>query len=50
MDEEKCRIAVEKLKKAELQAAQAIQLERQGKVGDALKAWRELFGPLFPLS
>jgi hypothetical protein len=38
------------LRKAEAAAAAAIQLERQGKNGDALKAWRALFGPLFPLS
>jgi hypothetical protein len=32
-------------------AAKAIQLERQGKNGEALKVWRnEVFGPLFPLS
>jgi hypothetical protein len=28
----------------------AINLGRQGKNGEALKAWRDLFGPLFPLS
>jgi hypothetical protein len=38
------------LRKAEAAAAVAIQFERQGKNGDALKAWRALFGPLFPLS
>jgi hypothetical protein len=31
-------------------AAAAIQLEKQGKNCDALKAWRALFGPMFPLS
>jgi Second Messenger Oligonucleotide or Dinucleotide Synthetase domain len=32
-------------------AARAIQLERQGKTGEALRVWRnEVFGPLFPLS
>jgi hypothetical protein len=35
---------------AESQCAVAIRLEREGKVGEALKAWRTLFGPLFPLS
>lgn len=35
---------------AEAAAAVAIQLERQGKNGEALKAWRALFGPMFPLS
>lgn len=51
MDTEKCRIAREKLQTAERQAANAIQLERQGKQEAALRVWREdLFGPLFPLS
>ena len=32
-------------------AARAIQLEKQGKNGEALRVWRnEVFGPLFPLS
>ena len=32
-------------------AGRAIQLERQGKNGEALKVWRnDMFGPLFPLS
>lgn len=32
-------------------AARAIQLEKQGKNGEALKVWRnDIFGPLFPLS
>jgi hypothetical protein len=35
---------------AERQAANAIRLEREGKNGDALRAWRALFGKLFPLS
>ena len=32
------------------QTANAINLTRQGKNGEALKAWRNLFGPKFPLS
>lgn len=32
------------------QATNAIYLTRQGKNGEALKAWRNLFGPKFPLS
>ena len=28
----------------------AIDLARRGRNGDALKAWRALFGPKFPLS
>src|SRR5688572_20389836 len=35
---------------AEREAANAIRLEREGRNGDALKAWRSLFGKLFPLS
>ncbi len=31
-------------------ASTAINLTRQGRNGDALKAWRALFGPKFPLS
>jgi hypothetical protein len=38
------------LRAAESAAAAAIQLEQRGKNGEALRAWRELFGPLFPLS
>jgi hypothetical protein len=38
------------LLKAETAAAAAINLERSGKNGDALKAWRALFGNMFPLS
>jgi predicted nucleotidyltransferase len=38
------------LRSAEAAAAAAIQLEKQGKNGEALKAWRALFGPMFPLS
>jgi hypothetical protein len=35
---------------AERQAAEAIRLERMGKNTEALRAWRQLFGKLFPLS
>lgn len=39
------------LRTASDHAARAIQLEKQGKNGDALKVWRnDIFGPLFPLS
>lgn len=50
MTTERSREARDKLLKAERHAANAIQLERQGKNGEALKTWRELLGPLFPLS
>ena len=40
-----------KLRAGSDMAARAIQLERQGKIGEALKVWRnEVFGPMFPLS
>jgi hypothetical protein len=38
------------LRGAEREAAQAIMLARQGRQGEALRAWRALFGPRFPLS
>jgi hypothetical protein len=38
------------LRQAARQCTLAIDLARQGKNGDALKAWRDLFGPKFPLS
>ena len=39
------------LMKASDAAALAIQLEKQGRNGEALRAWKEqIFGPLFPLS
>lgn len=50
MTPDNCRTARENLLKAERQAAYAIQLERQEKIGEALNDWRQLFGPLFPLS
>lgn len=50
MDAEKCKAAKTALLEAERQAAQAIRLEREGKQGEALRSWRKLFGPLFPLS
>lgn len=38
------------LRQAEIAISQAILLARQGKNGEALRAWRDLFGPQFPLS
>jgi hypothetical protein len=38
------------LEEAGRAASAAIQLSREGKNGAALQAWRNLFGPLFPLS
>ncbi len=51
MDSAKQQAARTALGKASDAAARAIQLETQGKNGEALKVWRnEVFGPLFPLS
>ena len=50
MDPQKCAQARTALNNAERHASQAIRLEQEGTVGEALKAWRTLFGPLFPLS
>jgi Second Messenger Oligonucleotide or Dinucleotide Synthetase domain len=50
MDTQRITAAKKALLEAEKQAAQALQLEREGKQGEALKTWRNLFGPLFPLS
>jgi hypothetical protein len=50
MDGTKLQKARDELRAAERQASEAIKLERDGKQGEALKAWRVLFGPLFPLS
>ncbi|MEU9018589.1 CBASS oligonucleotide cyclase [Actinomadura sp. NPDC048394] len=38
------------LKEAEVTCTNAIRLEQAGRTGAALQAWRDLFGPLFPLS
>lgn len=38
------------LRDAEAACTKAIKLEREGYTGEALKTWRDLFGPLFPLS
>lgn len=38
------------LKAASREASLAINCARQGRNGDALRAWRDLFGPKFPLS
>jgi hypothetical protein len=42
--------AQQALKKGEQEATLAIHLARQGKNEEALKAWRAIFGPKFPLS
>lgn len=51
MDQAQRNAAKMKLREGSDAAARAIQLERQGKNGEALKAWRnDVFGPMFPLS
>lgn len=50
MDDTKKRRAKELLLTASREASNAINHARQGRNGDALKAWRALFGPKFPLS
>ena len=50
MTTEKKQAAKQALKEASRAATLAIDLVRQGKNGDALRAWRNLFGPKFPLS
>jgi hypothetical protein len=50
MEQGEKQAAAKALKEACRAATLAIDLGRQGKNGDALKAWRSLFGPKFPLS
>jgi len=50
MDANEKKAAEAALRQAARQCTQAIDVARQGKNGDALKAWRNLFGPKFPLS
>jgi hypothetical protein len=50
MDAGQKTVAQTGLRQAARECTLAIDLARQGKNGDALKAWRALFGPRFPLS
>lgn len=50
MDSSQKQRAKDLLLAAEREVTNAINLMRQGKGGEALKAWRALFGPRFPLS
>lgn len=50
MDRSRKQRARDLLMGASREASAAIHLTRQGRNGDALKAWRALFGPKFPLS
>ncbi|MEJ1095353.1 MULTISPECIES: CBASS oligonucleotide cyclase [unclassified Pseudoxanthomonas] len=50
MDDQRKKRAKELLLAASREASSAIDLARKGQNGEALKAWRNLFGPKFPLS
>ena len=50
MDESMVKRAQSILAVANRDIATAIDLSRKGRNGDALKAWRDFFGPRFPLS
>ncbi|MDD5762101.1 MAG: CBASS oligonucleotide cyclase [bacterium] len=50
LDDQKKTAARTALLQAGRQSTLAIDLARQGRNGDALKVWRTLFGPKFPLS
>lgn len=50
MDQARKQRARDLLMQASRDATAAVNLARQGRNGDALKAWRALFGPKFPLS
>lgn len=50
MDDSRKQRARDLLLAASREARNAINLARQGRNGDALKAWRDLFGPKFPMS
>ena len=50
MDDTRKDRAQKLLQEASRDASAAIDLARRGKNGEALRAWRALFGPMFPLS
>lgn len=50
MDANRIATAKRALAEAARQAGIAINHTRQGRNGEALRTWRELFGPMFPLS
>lgn len=49
-DAAKMHAATVALRAAEAACTEAMRIDRAGRTGDALAAWRALFGPLFPLS
>ncbi|MEX2376324.1 MAG: CBASS oligonucleotide cyclase [Dehalococcoidia bacterium] len=50
MTADRRRKAVEVLRSAEVKAARAVHLERQGRTGEALALWREIMGKYLPVS
>jgi hypothetical protein len=48
MDAQKRQTAVAALRAAEVKASRAVNLEKQGKIGEALALWREVMGKYFP--
>jgi hypothetical protein len=50
MDANRIATAKRALDDAARQAGIAINHARHGRNGEALRGWRELFGPMFPLS
>jgi hypothetical protein len=50
MDNSARTAASKTLQEAATQAARAIQLEKQGNVGEALRIWQSIFGPQFSMS
>lgn len=50
MDASRVEEAKRTLRKAEEDVSRAIRLAKEGRNGDSLREWRNLFGPLFPLS
>jgi hypothetical protein len=50
MTPDKRRKAAEALRAAEVKAARAVHLERQGNTGEALALWRDIMGKYFPTS
>jgi len=50
MDSSKVARAKQVFQKAEETVSRALRFEREDRGGDALREWRSVFGPLFPLS
>jgi hypothetical protein len=48
MTAQKRQQAIEALRRAEVKAARAVELERQGKTGEVLALWRDVMGKYFP--